>query len=139
MIIYYTHLPSKAVMVESFKTMQYTQYLSLMLLYLCPVLVRLLLVNVIDLSMMLPGAASLGYVTPSLVCNKVAQVQFQMHQSSGTRVLFHCRISCIHHLLLVISPCQIEFGKIHSISIMLCLMPNSGMVTYVSGTRRICI
>ena len=72
MISYYTYLPSKAVMAESFKPMQYTNASLSMLLYLHSALVRLLLTNAIGLSIMLSGATSLGHVVPSLVCNWVA-------------------------------------------------------------------
>ena len=71
MIHYYTYLHSKTIMVKFFKTMQYTQCLS-MLLYLYSVLLRLLFANAVGLRMVLSGAISFGHVVPSLVCNRVA-------------------------------------------------------------------
>ena len=92
----------------------------LMLLYLCSALVRLLLANVIGISMM-SGAVSFGYVIPSLVCNRVAPRPVADYQFQGTGVWFHCGISSIYHLLFMILPCHIGPDMKHSMSRLLCL------------------
>ena len=74
MISYYTYLPSKAIMVKSFKTMQYIQCLPFDV-YLHSALVRLLLANAISIRMVLSGAVSLGHVIPFLVCNSAVPSQ----------------------------------------------------------------
>ena len=117
MISNYTNLPSKLVMVESFKTMQYTQCLSFIYI-LC---IRLLLANGIVLSMVLSGDISLWHVAPFLVCNRAASHPILDTFASRYRGFFYHRTSCIHHLLLVILPYHIESGKMHSMSIMFCL------------------
>ena len=72
MIDYNTYLPSKAIMVEFFETMQYAHCLSsdVTILPLCNG--QALTANTIGLRMVLFGAASLEQVIPSLVCNRMA-------------------------------------------------------------------
>ena len=128
MVGYNTYLPSKAIMGNFFKTVQYTQCLSFdITIHICA-LVRLLLANMIGLRMMLSGAISFGNVIPSLVYNREAPSPIP--HASGSRyggLDFH-RISCIHHLLLMILSCHIELGMKHSMSILLCLVSASELV-----------
>ena len=72
MISYYTYLPSKTIMAESFKTMQYTHCLSFNVTVSSFCTCQAFAYNVIGLRMVLSGAAYLGHVVPSLVCNRVA-------------------------------------------------------------------
>ena len=74
MIGYYAYLPSKATMVKSFKTMQYTQCLSFDVTISLFCTGQVLLANVIGLRMVLSGAVSLGHVIPSLVCNRAVPI-----------------------------------------------------------------
>ena len=72
MISYYTYLPVKAVMWNLSSICSIPNVSLLIVLCLFSMLVRLLLANIIGLSMVLPGEISLGHVASFLACNRVA-------------------------------------------------------------------
>ena len=62
-------------------------------------------------------------------------VQFQIHLSPGTVAGLHHNITYMHLLLLLVSPCQIVSGMLHSKSILFCLM-SAVLVIHMSAELR---
>ena len=108
----------------------------LMLPYLCSSWVRLLLENVIDLSMVLSSGISLDHIAPSLFYNRVATSSIPDAPVSRYRVWFLYITLYIQHLLLVILPCWTEC--VWSIPCPYCFAwcQLSQLFTHISSTRR---
>ena len=70
MIAYYSYLPSKAVIVKHFKTMQYTQCLSFSVTVSSFSTGQAFACKCDGPRMVLSHAVSEGHVIPSLVCNR---------------------------------------------------------------------
>ena len=94
------------------------------LLYLLPAADRIILMNVVILSVLLSGASSLGRLVPTLVCIGVAPSPLDASVSKYSHFITSQNFMHASYSFIFSFVCQIVFGNWHSMSILPLLMLN---------------